>query len=200
MTRAIMLDMGNVLVKFDFGRAWAQMAPRLAEPVEVVRGRLRESGLVKRLDSGQMAQEEFVARFCELLGVEMGYEEFLEIWNQIFIEQIVPNQTLEALGRKYPLVLLSNTNPIHFAEIERRFDFLRYFGRRVLSHEAGTMKPAPEIYAQAVAAAGCEAGECFFADDMPEFVEGALRQGIDAVRFESAARLEEDLRARGVEW
>ncbi len=200
MTRAILLDMGNVLVKFDFGRAWTEMAPRLAEPVEVVRGRLRESGLVKRLDSGQMAQEEFVTRFCELLGVEMGYEEFLEIWNRIFIEQLVPNQTLEALGRRYPLVLLSNTNPIHFAEIERRFDFLRYFERRVLSHEAGTMKPAPEIYAQAVAAAGCEAGECFFADDMPEFVEGALRQGIDAVRFESAAQLEGELRARGVEW
>ena len=42
--------------------------------------------------------------------------------------------------------------------------------------------------------------ECFFADDIPEFVEGARREGMDAVRFESAAALEADLRARGVVW
>ena len=62
------------------------------------------------------------------------------------------------------------------------------------------MKPAPEIYLEAVRRAGCAAGECFFADDKEENVDAAGRLGIDAVRFTDEKALQAELRERGVGW
>jgi len=60
------------------------------------------------------------------------------------------------------------------------------------------MKPQPEIYRAALALAQCRPEECFFTDDIPEYVEGARRLGIDAVQFESGEQIERELRARAI--
>jgi HAD superfamily hydrolase (TIGR01509 family) len=70
----------------------------------------------------------------------------------------------------------------------------------VLSYEVKAMKPSPAIYREAIARAQCRPEECFYTDDIPAYVEGARREGIDAVQFESCAQLERDLAARGIRW
>jgi putative hydrolase of the HAD superfamily len=62
------------------------------------------------------------------------------------------------------------------------------------------MKPADPMYEAAIRSAGCRPEECFFTDDMPAFVEGARRHGIDAVQFTGLEQLEKELRLRGVNW
>ncbi len=106
----------------------------------------------------------------------------------------------EGIARNYRLVLLSNTNAIHFEMIRENYSFLRHFHSLVLSYEVGAMKPLPRIYRRAIEEAGCRPEECFFTDDISAYVEGARAQGIDAVRFESAAQIEAELRQRGVVW
>ena len=64
--------------------------------------------------------------------------------------------------------------------------------------QVGSLKPQAEIYRAAIEAAQCSAGECFFTDDIPEYVEGARQFGIDAVQFESREQIERELRARGI--
>jgi HAD superfamily hydrolase (TIGR01509 family) len=95
-------------------------------------------------------------------------------------------------------VLLSNTNRIHFEGILANYPLLRHFDRYVLSYEVGAMKPDTLIYEKAIKAAGCRPEECFFTDDIEEYVEGAKRMGIDAVQFQSAAQIREELSLRGV--
>jgi FMN phosphatase YigB (HAD superfamily) len=77
---------------------------------------------------------------------------------------------------------------------------LRHFHDLVLSYEVKAMKPLPEIFQAAIARAGCRPEECFYTDDIAAFVAAARSLGIDAVRFESLAQLEEELRARGICW
>ena len=96
------------------------------------------------------------------------------------------------------LLLLSNTNDIHFTMVERKYPIMRHFDDHVLSYRVGAMKPSPRIYQEAIARAGCRPEECFFTDDVAAYVDGALRAGIDAVRFESAAQVEQELMNRGV--
>jgi HAD superfamily hydrolase (TIGR01509 family) len=60
------------------------------------------------------------------------------------------------------------------------------------------MKPNPAIYHAAVAAAGCRPEECFYTDDIVQFVEAARALGIDAVQFQSREQLERELNARGI--
>lgn len=202
MTKAIIFDMGNVLVAFDFQRAYAHLRKFTPLSLEDLRSRLRSSGIVRQLETGKMESEDFARRFSQLLEIDLGLEQFSEIWSSIFLpDPIMPEALLAGLGESYPMIVLSNTNAIHFNMLRRTYgQLLRHFDHEVLSHEVGALKPDPAIYQEAIRRAGCRPEECFFTDDIPEFVEGARKEGMDAVRFESPAQVQRELKARGVRW
>jgi putative hydrolase of the HAD superfamily len=130
----------------------------------------------------------------------VGYEQFCEIWSSIFTETLVPEAMLEGLAARYRLLLLSNTNAIHFEMIRQTHPMLRHFHALVLSYEVKAMKPQPEIFQAAIAKAGCRPEECFYTDDIAAFVAAERNLGIDAVQFESVAQLEREFAARGIRW
>jgi putative hydrolase of the HAD superfamily len=199
VTKALFFDLGNVLVPFDFQRAYDQLTPICRFPLDEIRQRLRSGGLVHRFETGQVTPQEFVAEFARTLQIDISYGEFCDLWSSIFLPAtLIPEAWIERLARHYPLVLLSNTNAIHIDMIRSSYPLLGHFEHFVLSHEVGAKKPDARIYQEAIAKAGCAAGECFFADDLLVNVEGAREQGIDAVQFVSADQLAKDLRARGV--
>lgn len=201
MIRTIIFDMGKVIIPFDFKRGYERMAPLAGcEPAEIPE-RLRNYDLVKRFESGAIEPKPFVEELSSILHLNCTYEEFCEIWSSIFLpEPLIPESLLVALHERYRLVLLSNTNAIHFKMVAATYPLLRHFDEFVLSYKVGAMKPSREIYAAAVRAAQCEASECFFTDDIPAYVEGAREFGIDTVQFESAEQIERELRKRGVTW
>ncbi len=98
------------------------------------------------------------------------------------------------------MLVLSNTNAIHFPMVAKLYPILQHFDHYVLSYEVGAMKPSPQIYQEALRHAQCKPEECFFTDDIPAYVEAARREGIDAVQFQSAEQIERELRSRGVQW
>ena len=201
MIKAVIFDLGNTIVPFDFGRGYAAMERRCPHPAAEIRRRIGATDLVVRFESGKIGDREFVRELCAILDLEMSYEEFCEVWFSIFLPgTLIAEEWLERLGRRYPLVLLSNTNGIHFDLLEAHYPVLRLFERRVLSYEVGAMKPSPIIYETAIAEAGCHAGECFFTDDVAAYVDGARQCGIDAVQFHSQEQVNRELRARGLEW
>jgi putative hydrolase of the HAD superfamily len=200
LIKSVIFDLGRVIVPFDFRRGYARIAAHTGIHAADVPGLIRPTGLVERLETGQIEPREFVQQISAVLGLRCSYEEFCEIWSSIFLpETLVPESLLRAIAAKYRLVLLSNTNAIHFEMIRERYSLLRHFHALVLSYQVGEMKPSPAIYARAVEAAGCLPEECFFTDDIPEYIEGARRFGIDAVQFQSAAQIEAELRKR-IDW
>ena len=201
MIRALLFDMGNTVVPFDFRRAYARLEQICPMAAAEIPARLARTDLVRRFETGHVEPRDFVERFCAELGVEMTYDDFCELWSGIFLPgTLIPESLLAQLAVRYRLVLVSNTNAIHFAMARRGYPALNHFHALVLSHEVGAAKPSPEIYREAVARARCAPGECLFVDDIETFVDAARREGIDAVRFSSLGQLELDLRARGVEW
>jgi putative hydrolase of the HAD superfamily len=188
-------------VPFDFHRGYARLEALYGIPAAEIPARLAGSPLVADFESGKIAPRDFVARFCSHLNVEIPYQDFCDIWSSIFLpDPLIPEAMLQGIARSYTLVLLSNTNAIHFEMLVKAYPLLRHFHSYVLSYEVGAMKPLPLIYQRAIEAAGCRPGECFFADDIEANVEAAKAQGMDAVQFQSAAQIESELRQRGVEW
>jgi putative hydrolase of the HAD superfamily len=123
------------------------------------------------------------------------------LWGRIFLpETLIPESLFESLRQRHRLLLLSNTNAMHFRMAQERYPLLRHFDGYVLSYEVGSLKPSPEIYREAIARAGCRPQECFFTDDIPANVEAARKEGMQAVQFQSFDQLQADLRARGVLW
>lgn len=199
--KAVIFDLGRVIVPFDFKRGYARLAPLCGIPAAEIPGRIAPTRLVELFESGGIEPRDFVRQLSTVLEFETSYENFCEIWSSIFLpETLIPEEMVAGIARNYRLVLLSNTNAIHFDMVRATYPLLRHFHEYVLSHEVGAMKPAPLIYQRAIAAARCRPEECFFTDDMAAYVEGARGQGIDAVQFESAQQIERELRHRGVTW
>ena len=197
MLKAILFDLGNVIIPFDFRRAYARLEPLCNFPTEEIRSRLRATGIVHRFETGQIDEFSFVREFSKALDLDITHAEFCDLWSCIFMpDPLIPEALIESLGKRHRLLLLSNTNSIHIAMVRANYPLLRHFQHAVLSYEVGAAKPSPEIYEEAIRRAGCEAQECFFTDDIQQNVDAACALGIDAVRFHSASQIEDELRTR----
>lgn len=199
MTKAILLDLGNVVIPFDVTLAYARLAEHCGCRPEEIPARVRATGLVAPFERGDIASEPFVREFSAALQLHLDYEAFCDWWSCVFLpETLVPEALLRDLAARYRLLAVSNTNPIHFDMIQKAYPLLRHFDEFVLSYKVGAAKPDAKIYREAIARAQCGAGECFFVDDLAGNVEAAREHGIDAVQFLSAGQLEGELRARGL--
>lgn len=197
--RTILFDLGNVIVPFDIHRGYKALSANCGLPEEEVATRIRDSGLYTIYETGGLETAEFLDRFSQLLGLRASYAEFREIWNSIFFpETSTSEELIRALKKNYRLVLLSNTNELHFGWIREKYPHLSHFDDYTLSYEVKAMKPDEHIFADAVAKGQCAPGECFFTDDIADYVAAARRFGIDAEQYVGEATLKEHLRKRGM--
>jgi len=198
--KTIIFDLGNVIIPFDFRIGYAALEGHVDIPAAEIPDRIRATGLVPELESGRINPRDFLNMFNSALGSQISYEEFCGIWSSIFLpETLVPDSLIETLKKKYRVMVLSNTNAIHFEQVWGAYPILRQFDHLILSHEVKALKPEPAIYAAALAEARAEPGECFFTDDIAAYVEGARQAGMQAEQFLGYEKLLGDLLARGVE-
>lgn len=201
MIKTVIFDLGRVLIPFDFARGYQTMSELLHLPPEEVKARVSHNGIVNDFESGRVSATEFHDRVSAQLGTRLDYRLFCDIWNSVFLPcTLIPESMVEAIRRRYRTVLLSNTNPIHFSMLWATYPILKHFDALVLSHEVGAMKPLAPMYASAIKHAQCQPSECFFTDDVAEYVAGARAAGIDAVQFQSCDQIVAELAARGVTW
>jgi glucose-1-phosphatase len=201
MHKAILFDLGRVLIHFDFRRGYRALEGLCPYAAAEIPRRLAGTGLVERFETGLVEPRDFVDQICQTLDMKVDYDRFRVIWSSIFTDILIPESMLQGLKRRYRLVLVSNTNALHFEMIRETYaHLLRHFDELVLSYEVRAMKPQPEIFRVAVDVAGCPPEECFYTDDIAAYIEAARRMGIDAVQFESRAQLEGEMRVRGIVW
>ena len=201
MHKAILFDLGKVLIHFDFRRGYRALEGLCPYAAEEIPRRLAGTGLVERFETGLVEPREFVDQISRILDLRVDYDQFRVIWSSIFTDVLIPESMLKGLGRRYRLVLVSNTNSLHFEMIRGTYGhLLRHFDDLVLSYEVRAMKPQAEIFQAAVECARCRPQECFYTDDIAAYVESARRMGIDGVVFESRTQLEGEMRGRGIEW
>ncbi|HET9320837.1 MAG TPA: HAD family phosphatase [Bryobacteraceae bacterium] len=201
MIKTVIFDLGKVLIPFDFTRGYRGLEKLCGVPAAEIPRRLASTDLVHRFESGLVEPEDFVAELSRVLDLHVSYDQFCEIWSSIFLpDPLIPESLLAGIRQRFRLLLLSNTNAIHFEMLERTYPLLRQFHDKVLSYRVRAMKPSPAIYREAIARAACRPEECFFTDDIADYVAAAQREGMDAVQFESRAQIERELLARGIRW
>jgi putative hydrolase of the HAD superfamily len=199
--KTIVFDLGKVIIPFDIQRGYAALQPYCRHAPAEIASLVRPTGIVPRLETGEISPQDFVRRFSQVLGLDIGYDRFCELWSSIFLPgEIVPDSLLEGLHRRYRLLALSNTNAIHFDVVRRDYPILKRFDAFILSYEVGAAKPDPRIYQVALDRAGCLPNECFFTDDVASYVQAARLAGMEAAQFESVPQLERDLAALGIDW
>ena len=201
MIKAVLLDLGEVVVGLDFPRAYRAAAKLTRYSAEEIPKLISASGLASVYEHGRISSEAFYQQLSAALDLRVGFDEFRGIWENMFDpEPLVSDSFLEGLASRTTLLLLSNTNELHFNSVRRRYPLFRHFHDCVLSYEVGSMKPEEGIYRAAIQRAGCRPNECFFTDDKAVNVEAALELGMDATVFRDEATLKGELRERGVGW
>ena len=88
--------------------------------------------------------------------------------------------------------------PDWYHAIEARTQLSRYLTWSFVSCDTGLRKPDPEAYRHAASTLGLAPERCLFIDDQERNVKGALAVGMQALRFEGAAELRLEFRARGL--
>ena len=199
MLKTLIFDLGKTIVPFDLQRGFQAISAFGNSGVEEIAARVRNTDLVRQFESGGIEPRDFVRAMNTHLGMDVSFEQFSGAWTAIFLpETLIPEAFLAALHERYRLLLLSNTNAIHFEMVAEAYPLLRHFDEFILSYKVGAMKPDPAIYQAALEKAQCSPEECFFTDDIVEYVKAAKALGIDAVQFQGFEDLQSELRQRGV--
>lgn len=196
--RAIFFDLGNVLVMFDARRAAAKFVQKTGVSFKDVWKCVFISRAERDFTKGKISSREFVRCLNRQLPKKISYPHFVEIWNNIFWPNPEMEDLLKHLKKRYHLYLISNTNELHFKFIQRNFTVLKHFKRCFPSHWVGCRKPEQAIFRHALRIAKVKPEEAVFIDDMPDFVKGARRVGIKAIRFGSRKQIEKELLKLGV--
>ena len=125
MIKTIIFDLGKVIVPFDFQRGYDRMAPLCRYSPAEIPERLRGCDLVTRFEEGKIEPDAFVRELSAILELDASYEEFCGIWSSIFLpDTLIQEDLLVALRERYRLLLLSNTNAIHFEMVRRTYPLL----------------------------------------------------------------------------
>jgi FMN phosphatase YigB (HAD superfamily) len=197
--RAIAFDLGNVLVKVDHGRFCRGLARLSGRSPEEVCAQVFETDLEPDYDTGRITSREFYRLVKVRLGVELPFADFGHLWSDIFEPMEDMEAALARLQGRYPLFLLSNTNPLHFDYIRELFpSVLKPFKAFILSYQVGSRKPEAGIYQALIRQAGRPPRQILYLDDKPPFVEAAQGQGLNAWHFVSPQDFRRDLQRYGL--
>ena len=197
--RAIIFDIGRVLIRVNIHRAMAGLSSDITLTPQEVWSAIEKDPRWPDWQEGRMSPQDWHLHLTKRLGNSLTFEQFKQVWNSALDpEPIQPESFLEALSKNYRLALLSNTDPIHMSHGEAHFPFFRLFPTRIYSYRVGTSKPNPLIYRDALRACKVRAEEAIYIDDVPAYAEAAQRLGMTGLVFQSPEQLQTDLLQLGI--
>jgi FMN phosphatase YigB (HAD superfamily) len=168
----IIFDLGNTLVFFDFAYFYEGVS-RLEKNLkpEALRKFISEKKLGDKLCMGKILPKQAFRIIKKKFDMKIGYNDFIYLYADIFWENSPMKNFLEKIikDRKYKIVLLSNTDIIHYKFINKNFPYINLIKNKVLSFKVGMMKPAKN--------------ETLVIDDMRENIAAAASLGIRTLHY-----------------
>lgn len=199
MPKAVLWDIGNVIVRWDPRTLYSKIFPDpaerdrfLAEVCTMAWHDAHDRGV--RFEDNR---DGLIERFPEH---EAAIRAWGERWWEMFSGPIAETEAaIEALhARGVPQYGLSN---ISQHTLEGTFAMSPAFARLagvVVSGEVGLTKPDPAIFRLTCARFGCEPQDLLFVDDSPRNIESARSLGFDVHLFTDPAELRPALKRRGL--
>lgn len=187
-TKAILFDLGNVILDFDFTPAFRRLSGASRRPAAEIKAFFLSSGLEVLYDGGKISSRQFYAHVKKNLNHGLNYTEFKKVWNEIFTLNKGIADLIQRLRPHYRLVLISNTNAMHYEYIRLKYPVMRHFDQTILSFKEKVRKPDERIYRKAIKACRAAAGEIFYIDDREDLTEAASALGFKTFAYKNNAK------------
>jgi len=187
--RALLFDLGGVLIDIDWDRAFSHWARHGGADARTLRQRFAFDAHYERHERGEIDARAYYDSLRRSLGVELPHEVFDAGWKAIFPGAVEPTiALLRELHGRIPLYLFSNTNLAHREEWAATFaTALEPFDRMFTSCEIGARKPEPAAFRHVAREIGVPLESILFFDDTEENVIGARAVGMPAVHVREPA-------------
>lgn len=195
--RAVIFDLGKVLLDFDYMIAARTLSPRSRLAPEDFKRVLDQSPLLLQYESGRLTTAGFETEVRTLTGYTGTPGEFRDAFGDIFAgipEMIALQDGLRRQG--IPTYIFSNTNEIAVDHIRSRFPFFGRFDGLVLSYEIKSMKPEDASYGAVERLTGLQGPDLLYLDDRAENIAGAHSRGWQTIQHTSAADTPADVWSR----
>jgi HAD superfamily hydrolase (TIGR01509 family) len=196
---AVVFDLGKVLVDFDWSIAARRMSRRSAASPEDLLKTFDYSPLMVEFELGTLSKEQFYEGASRLVDFKGGFDEFADIFADIFTEMTAMTEMHAELRRRsIPTFIFSNTNILAVTHIRERFPFFAGFDGYVLSFEHGAMKPNAPLYEAVERLTGLQGSDLLYIDDRAENVEAGRSRGWQSILQESPEKTIAAVRATGL--
>ena len=181
----LIFDLGGVIVDLDLPKCIQKFKDLGLENIEQYLSNFGQKDFFMQFEKGQIGIPAFRNEIRKLAGTELSDAQIDKAWcsflTQIPFEKL---HLLSELKKKYRLLLLSNTNPLHIetavaAEFSKTGKTMQdFFDKCYLSYEMGMVKPDVEIFEALLTDAQVKAEECLFLDDGKKNIDTAAALGI----------------------
>lgn len=198
--RALLFDLGGVVLEVDFDRAFCCWAAHAAVSSDSLRARFVFDDFYAQHERGEIDAAAYFASLRQSLGISISDAHFLEGWTGIHTHAVPGvHALLEAAAKKYPIYAFTNSNPSHHRVATTRFTReLSVFEEVFVSSDLGLRKPDVHAYEAVANRMGLTCADVVFFDDSPANVAGAERAGMQAVCVRSIDDTRGALRALDV--
>ena len=198
MIKCIIFDLGDVLVHNNPIHACKRLAKHCPlTPNEVAW--FAPPYVHKLLDTGKINNRDLYRLAVKNLGLKkIPQKRFETIFADIFTNNKPVQEIARKLSRNYRLLLLSNTNAIHFNHIKKKFPILRIFKHHIVSYKVCYTKPEKQIYRIALKKSRCKPEECIFIDNTKMNTTAATKLGMAGIHYTTNRKLKADLKKLGV--
>jgi glucose-1-phosphatase len=192
--KIIVFDLGGVIIKFSHLLICERLSDISHLPANETYGLIFNNGLESKYDTGEITSDDFYKRIIKLLKIDISFKSFYSIWTDIFEENFETSKIIAELkDRHYKLILLSNTNEMHFNFVKRKFGIINIFDDYILSYKVGCKKPDINIFKEVFIKTGAAPVDHIYIDDTKENVTAARSIGMAGIDFQNANKLKEDL-------
>jgi len=183
-TRALLFDLGGVLIDIDFERVFEAWARHSVLGLQEIRQRFMADTAYERHERGEMDGASYLSHLRGLLEIHAPERAVRDGWNSVFVGEISDTVALVRTARQgLPCFAFTNTNRIHQQAWSAAYpDVVTLFDEIFVSSELGLRKPERRSFAAVAQRIGLEPAEILFFDDMRQNVEGARSLGMRAVQ------------------
>lgn len=197
--RALLFDLGGVLVDIDFSRALRAWQAHTSLSVDELAKAFCFDPAYERHERGQISSAEYFSHLSNTLKLSAPHEEIEAGWNSIFRGEIAETLLLvEQASRRLPCYAFTNTNASHMRTWKALYPRVgATFERIFASHEMGMRKPERKAFDFICRSLRCEPGPILFFDDLAENVQAAQEAGLQAILVRSPEDVRSALRAAG---
>ena len=180
----LIFDFGGVLIDLDMNQSILNFKKLGVENVENYLSNFGQSGFFMQLEKGKISAEEFRSEIRKMTTNSITDKEIDDAWNAFLVR--IPSEKLDIvyqLRKKFRVIMLSNTNAIHFPYAERTFFSYKnrgideYFDKCYRSYDMKMAKPDAEIFEAILSQEQVAANQCLLLDDGPKNIEQAQKLG-----------------------